>query len=404
MSLVTNELAQLSTWEEGKMPESIITERNLAQNVPTDVVELCLPPNSIAVTRLLDEIPSTISTPNPPTIGFSTDCPSACFHPSSPNFSAAIIALTSSPLPHPTSMTEMRNSFNSAWLAGKKSLVINGRPHLRYPLWCVRFVSDLEVLHQTRGRWLSAFSWLDNLRARAADGLLDHIRHCYQRLALVPSKDTVPGFSRAIQLGTLDLSCFLGRHWMNDEIINAGGEYIIQNLPESTRSLVVNTFLIPQLNNHRFARPESPYVSPRNRLIDEKIQLHQLDTLWIPYFREPNHWTVIKVDLVLGQIMYQDSLDPSSSHLPSSALLALQWWLETLLPNITFSAAKADFMVPHQHDSHSCGIIVLSVISTNLLSHECWSQERADFFRLRWFLNLSRCYHESSGLGSSVRA
>ncbi|KAJ7652490.1 hypothetical protein DFH06DRAFT_1331114 [Mycena polygramma] len=262
----------------------------------------------------------------------------------------------------------LRAGFNNAWLAGAKSISFPHLPDKRYPLWTENFLSDIQSFIQKRSRWQRAREWL----MLAGVGYL-------------PWDGIVAGLSPAVHLTSQDLASFLGTDWLNDDMINAGVDYILRRLEPWSRIRILNCLFSQSLANAHAAG--GSYRPRRFSPIDKAIQAGKVDTIYFPLHVTNNHWTLLKIDLVSNTIAFADSLGGS---VPSDKLALVRWWLKSLLPDSPhFSLVPPDFPCPRQRDGHSCGIIVLSMLATILLGYDPWTPEHADCYRLQWFLNLS---------------
>ena len=87
--------------------------------------------------------------------------------------------------------------------------------------------------------------------------------------------------------------------------------------------------------------------------------------------------------------MYADSLNVSAKP-PKDKLQLFLWWLESLNPkNVGFQLISADFAMPCQCDSSSCGV-VLSTMAQIRLDYEPWSVETHHCEHIEW---VSRIYN-----------
>jgi hypothetical protein len=112
-----------------------------------------------------------------------------------------------------------------------------------------------------------------------------------------------------------------------------------------------------------------------------------VDIVWFPLHVSGNHWTLLKINLITKTIAYSDSLGGT---IPSEDLALIRWWLKCLLGDTgEFHVIAPDFPSPRQCDSHSCGIIVLSILAFVLLHYDLWCPEKAASERMQWFLRLS---------------
>lgn len=209
------------------------------------------------------------------------------------------------------------------------------------------------------------------------------------RIRLIPSESIIPGFSNAIALSTKSLAFMLDHAWLDDDVVNAGGEWIMAQLGDHSTVQVVNCLLPGHLANMRSRF--SSYVPSKPRHLDTRIRSGELHTLFIPLHVHGNHWTLCTIDIQKRTFMYVDSRD-STACMPVRDLAALRWWLDSILPGSSFKVVPADFRAPRQTDDISCAVVVMSIMANILLGHEVWSQNLADVFRMQWFLRLSSVY------------
>ncbi|KAJ7759003.1 hypothetical protein DFH07DRAFT_692838, partial [Mycena maculata] len=233
-------------------------------------------------------------------------------------------------------------------------------------------------------KWLSRQS-RDN---PSLSGLADA---CIDSFEFLPWDTTVPGLSPAVHLTSEDLASFLSSDWLNDEMINGGVDWILQRAGPGSRSRILNCLFIQSLRN---AHSQSASYSPQKfSPIDKAIHAGTVNLVWFPLLVSGNHWTLLKIDLVQKTIAYSDSLHLTR---PLEELALVQWWLKTLLRSSDdFDIVEPDFPSPRQLDSHSCGIIALSILASILLEFSpLWSPERAATEQIEWFLRLSSMFED----------
>jgi Ulp1 family protease len=204
------------------------------------------------------------------------------------------------------------------------------------------------------------------------------------------------GLSSAVHLTTQDLALFLSSQWLNDEMINAGTDYILRRLKPGSRVRILNCLFIQALGNHRAQR--ETYTPPTFSSIERAIRAGIVDVVWFPLHVGGNHWTLLKIDLVSRTIVYADSLYGLP---PIDELALVQWWLKSLLSiSEDFSVIEPDFVCPRQQDGHSCGIIILSILASVLLQYEPWIPAHAQAHRMEWFLRFCETFADGVCLSS----
>ncbi|KAJ7780986.1 hypothetical protein B0H16DRAFT_1496749 [Mycena metata] len=348
--------------------------RNRARSVPHDARLSVIPDHKISVTDLLSqELPPQ-----------ETDARPASFSNEEENMEGTSLHwyhLLSTSIPF---LPFLRASFHDAWRAGAKSICFPHLPGHRFPLWTENFLNEIKAFVAGHTRWQSARDWLSGLSAEDGShaSLLDR---CWAALGHLPWDMVVPGLSPAVHLTTQDLASLLGNDWLNDDLINAGVDYILRRLEPWSRIRILNCLFIQSLANARATG--NAYNPSKFFPIEKAIRAGVVDTVYFPLHVAGNHWTLLKINLLMNTIAFADSLGGSP---PADEIALVRWWLKSLLPSApAFSLVSPDFHCPRQRDGHSCGIIVLSILAAILLDYDAWTPDHADCHRLQWFLNLS---------------
>ncbi|KAH9933100.1 hypothetical protein B0H21DRAFT_835847 [Amylocystis lapponica] len=205
-----------------------------------------------------------------------------------------------------------------------------------------------------------------------------------------------PGFSSAVDLRTMDLATLLSHDWLDDELINAGLDFVMCQLDENSRVRLVNCLFIQMLTTAEACCEYRP-CSPSS--LDLAIQANKVDELFLPLHVHGNHWTLLHLDLAAFTFSYADSRDPHASP-PANTIHLLEWWLRILRPHFSVMklslASTPRLTAPVQTDSGSCGIVVLSTIASELLGYEPWTQKSYAVHRLQWFLHLTQTFCDSN--------
>lgn len=275
-----------------------------------------------------------------------------------------------------------------AWLSGCKSIVFSGYPD-RYPLWTRKFVEEIHIYRTDRARWESAQKWLEATALVQSDSTPvetpDIVDECRTRLTAVPWRGDITGFGKGVQFTARHLALFLSNEWLDDEMINAGSDWILSQVGASRRTEIVNCLHIQILRHAHTA--QIPYV-PRTRL-DHLISTCNVDILFLPLHVFGNHWTLLQVNLSDATYSYADCLHHEISP-PPLTLDLVQWWITSLSPHIPhLKLVPFNFDLPRQRDGFSCGIIVLDLMAAILLQHSIWNPQSAAVRRMEWFLRLS---------------
>ena len=123
------------------------------------------------------------------------------------------------------------------------------------------------------------------------------------------------------------------------------------------------------IHNHHISNADvsSGSISLDNEVVhvEKAVQRGVLDTLWVPVFRDNNHFSLYKVDFRHRELFYGDSLHlnkPISEH-----CMLLAMYAERMLPGPPLRLSSHRLPVPLQQDGLSCGDIVLSTIATEVI-------------------------------------
>jgi len=266
----------------------------------------------------------------------------------------------------------------------------------RYPLWTNALIYKLSRHVKCRREWAEAEKWLDGLSLQDDPELAvetpDVVEECRIRLDSIPWRGDVSGFGKAVQLTTHHFASILSNNWLDDEVINAGANWILQRLgPAKSRTRILNCLMVQQLQH---AQNLQLVYTPRTSL-DSLIATRRVDILFLPLHVFGNHWILLRINLNDRSYSYANCLH---HHLtpPLPIFDLINWWLNSLL--VTAVLAPFEFDLSTQQDSSSCGIIALDIIARILLHHASWQPNRAALHWMEWFLRLSEDYAEDRPL------
>ena len=376
-------------WEDN-MPKEVSRARSAARRIPDGVSAALIPNPSTAVTELLSHrINPEYSSIE--TASYSSDLPNTFVGDSDGLvFQNDLQECRTQLLASSSHVPYLRTKFNDAWLSGAQSIRLPGDPLTRYPLWVEHLLGNLEVSARKERAWMKASDWLFAVASCAANSdTTDMVADCFESFNEVPWDSIVPELGQAVLLTTKDLAAFLSDDWLNDEMMNAGIDFITHRLGHESRTRVVNVLFLEGLRAVRSRH--GTYTTRQRHLLDQLIADDSVDTLYLPVHVNRNHWTLLRLDLISRQYAYGDSLCTSAS-VPHGVLDIIVWWLDSVQPGnneSAFTLSSQPLNIPRQTDGFSCGIIVLSKIAAALLEFTPWTQDSYACQRMEWYLRLS---------------
>ncbi|KAI0026654.1 hypothetical protein K488DRAFT_65484 [Vararia minispora EC-137] len=274
-------------------------------------------------------------------------------------------------------------------------------PEHDVPLWVERLFVEFRTSIPQLRRLQEAEAWLLNVQRssknKAAQSLADS---CLERLHLLPWRAAVPGFSDAVSLTTHHLATFLTNHWVVDEMMNAGLEWIVRKLScpskEGARNhqdaAIANSYFLDGLRTAQ-AQSSSAYVRRRQSSFDERIASGKVRYLEIPVNIDNRHWAGIRVDVVEEHAWLRDGINRSAKPDPSHLSL-IDWYLSSLLrKTVKLAPIPPKTRTPRQNDGHSCGVLYLTSLANEYFGYDPWSPETAVLARMNWFCRTSSWYH-----------
>ncbi|KAI0067574.1 hypothetical protein BV25DRAFT_1876116 [Artomyces pyxidatus] len=378
------------------LPRVVHQARNADRRLPDTVLRRLIPDSTLSPHACIAAFPVLSPTLLSAQAPVYVDAPPNTLvgDPSTSEFFDSLINIRPFLLAVITHEQALRIHFNDAWISGARSIVLPDAPDNRYPLWTEKLLGDMSIATRKHARWLEADMWLREVEANPLDarasGLLER---CRSRLSAIPWDAVVPGLSRAVVLTTSHLAAFLSNSWLNDEMINAGSDFIMRQLGPHSRVRIANCFLLDSLRNLRARLGDSDYPSYQDSSLDRAIQAGRVDILEVIVHVNGNHWAGISLDIKSRTFFYRDGYNINATA-SAQDLELLQWYLYgvQLLPTKeAFSPASVFMHSPRQHDAHSCGVNLLSTIAQDhLAGYPEWTQASHASERIEWFLRLSQ--------------
>jgi len=78
----------------------------------------------------------------------------------------------------------------------------------------------------------------------------DVVKECRIHLESIPWRGNVAGFGKAVQLTTHHFASTLSNNWLDDKVINAGANWILQRLgPAKSHTRILNCLMVQQLQH-----------------------------------------------------------------------------------------------------------------------------------------------------------
>lgn len=369
-----------------EMPPPVKRACRRARRVPAEMKITFVPPSSTSVSGILnqhafDYAPSCIA--QAPQVPVYTTIPPQPINLHNISVSDHLRRLLSA-VPHRRALDD---TFNNSWLSGSLSIRIGG---FLYPLWVVRLLDDLDIFTEKRRHWLRAVRWLDSVADRD-QGSFEMVEACRASFDIIPFNSVVPMLNDRLSLPTGDLATLLGDNWLNNDLIDGGAEYIRRRLPPGARTEIMDITDIT-IVRRLFDKPVGDIPPSRGSLeeLEERIRDGSITDLYIPIHVALSHWTLLRVNVPSREFEYGDSKAPYTAKLPVDVRRALVRWLNVVLsPSVApFIDNAPAFHVPKQEDNDSCGVVVVSMLTSHLLHSQPWSQALSKVARMEFFLRL----------------
>ncbi|KAL1701957.1 hypothetical protein EV121DRAFT_211101 [Schizophyllum commune] len=372
-------------------PDVVKQQRSLARVIP-DIMREQLPDATTTVYALVHEdvVDEDVSLRTGETAKYSSDTPNVSEQ-EDPR------RLFFNLLKHTHHLADLRRTFNNAWLSGSTSIKFPSEPTQRFPMWVENYLQSLQTVLHKQGRWAQRYDWIKNnletIDNTPLTRLTELAARCDEVLRELPYDSTISSAERGFQISTMEAGRFLGFEWISDEQINAAIACLARPSSHATAVRIV-PFTFIQMLERKYVEAQTPYFPGRRGFspLEKMIQQHALARILVPLHVDGNHWTFVSIDLVNGSMSYADPMRPSRVEPPNHASLMLTWWLSSVLAeeDLNYVFVPRDFFLPDQYDSHSCGVIALTVMAGLSVGPPCvwWTSESPALERMQWFLRL----------------
>ncbi|PPR06307.1 hypothetical protein CVT24_001091 [Panaeolus cyanescens] len=381
-----------------QMPAYIVKAKNLQLQIPREFCSI-LPHPSASVSTLLEiELPQQA---DPHSELLVDDLKKHWFH-RDPPFSD-ISVLFHRPIPSLDCLRELEKAFGQAWLDGCKSVSDERTKEAfeRFPVWVIRFWREMAHVSSGQSMWRRSLMWLETEKRLANEGagttvkeVVGQAERVLTALKWLPwnSPMAFKGIKGRAIYNTLQLTGFLGSGWLTDTHI----DIMLEVLPEQSPNVSQprNAIAIPMSFYHLITfRLDYHLSQPKDKMRDSylgklanQIKESNVHRLYFPVHVNNNHWVAGRIDFENKTISYADSLSVFGG-IHSKFHKQLTRWLRFWFgKSFAKSRSKIPFVHARQSDSFSCGIITLNAIEHALSGEPLWTDAKATFERLKWFL------------------
>lgn len=151
-------------------------------------------------------------------------------------------------------------------------------------------------------RWESTRAWLDQpIGSLAPLEIVDLVAECHHRLSAIPWRGQIPLLEKAFNLTSTHLAIFFADEWLDDDMINAGSEWILARCGRNSANVHIVNCLYPQQLQHA-QLSGAAYAAQTS--VDRLVQSRKVDILFIPLHVHGNHWALLRINLVEGTFSY----------------------------------------------------------------------------------------------------
>ncbi|KZV71006.1 hypothetical protein PENSPDRAFT_685015 [Peniophora sp. CONT] len=372
---------------------------NLALRIPTGVANHFIPPRQLPVTEVLARFPPMSRDASP--LYFEDTVPTLVEEepntlvesPNGEDFNSTIARLHLDLVWASRHAVALRQQLAEASRRNLRSLRVS--PTHRLPLWVVPLLDQIRPVQELLRRWDEGRAWIQ--RGGISTSELQRIELVRELFNVIPWSSRVPTGNPAVHLSTLELASFLSNRWLNDEMLNAGQDWIVRRIAaaaaaqgEQLTTTLTNVYFLPSLRNARALH--SDYHIRVNSALDNGILTEQLTSFFVPANPGGNHWAAFHVDPVNSTYTYIDSLGRAPN---PDDLALLNWYLRAFNRRWLHPAQQPSVVAPMQEDGHSCGIIYLDTVASAHAGTDAWSPERAREARMDWFIRLAAPFQQA---------
>lgn len=367
--------------------------------------ERIIPPSHLSVTAALAACPPVQPSAQPMIFSdqqpkFVSELPNTLIDsPATSSFDQSFRRLTLDLLWASRHASSLQQQLASAQDGGARSIQFS--PNHRLPLWVVSLLVELHSAHEVLLHWDSGFRWLSG-RHIDTSVPLSLVETCRELLTNIRWSMHIPGYNSAVYLTMKELASFLSSSWLNDSMINAGLDWIIQTMAsnlakhgEQTSCGIMNCYFLTLLSNVCEEIGTFSYSFRQRSQIDNGIRSGKITTLEVPAHVNGNHWAGFSVNIDHHTYSYRDSLleDP-----PQKYVTLLEQYLGVVLATggQRYTLTRIDLPngpLARQEDSYSCGIAYLDSVANAYLGTSNWGPHRASTGRIEWFSRLAGCFH-----------
>ena len=380
------------------VPEQIREIFRNAIKIPSKYIA-CLPRDSIPVMEFVQfPLPELVESPlNTPMLGFSKE----------PSTYENLDVVLQNDLPDPNSFKSMKSVLGQRWLDGYRSITNSDWGDIRLPLSVVTFMEKIYTLTESRHFWQESIYWLrehqkyiEGSNGIAANDNLNLFERVHGALSTLPWNMPVPSH---VGFTTNTYSICLSDRWLNDDLIDLALKNLSvrqKNSLSAPKNVLIASHLLgcaveKALQFRRWDAKYAPLLCKYTSEIKEKPYTDLYTVVNI----NNNHWISLRVNFVLREISYGDSLDNRVAP-PTQLIDAVFAWLDAHFCNTIRGSKKKNRFTNqgnilehgHQSDLYSCGIAAINSVSHAIFSDPIFNDSQKFYERLRLFEDVAAIY------------
>lgn len=179
-----------------------------------------------------------------------------------------------------------------------------------------------------------------------------------------------------LEVTVRDFKTLTPRRWLNDTVI----EFFMKQIEKNNKRIVAfNSFFYTSLS-------ERGYQGVRRWMKRKKVQINDLDKIFVPVNLNQSHWALGMIDIVQKRILYVDSLSNGPNAMSFAILSDLQnYVIEESKNTIGSDFELANLSCPQQPNGFDCGIYLC--MNTLYLSQNApLSFDQRDAVRMRTYI------------------
>ncbi|KAK7058169.1 hypothetical protein R3P38DRAFT_3547667 [Favolaschia claudopus] len=284
-------------------------------------------------------------------------------------------------------VNQLVDGFGQAWFDGRKSIHTTLNPEIAYPFWILTFWRDMLDATEAKARWLRAERWLHLTgKTREETELKLQVRGIWSVVGWRHELECFAG------LPVDSLANLLADDMLDSRVIDALLALLsLRARLTGDETLIIGTVfaqfirLLPPIIDGLPCGPIIKSVGSQRYLAKygEWFQANGRRRLYNVLYRDPQHWTAVRVDFETCQVQYGDGLKWQR---PSDFFEGLRCWIDQY--HESDFCVTDDLVCAEQTDGFNCGIIAVNTIAHNEFGDVLWTQDCAKAMRMKAFCDI----------------